>query len=77
MGIAIQDKTQWNKGLGEDAVKLVLEYGFDDLELNRIELTTDEANVRGRRCYEKCGFVRGRPVAPAPYRRRRGRATRS
>jgi RimJ/RimL family protein N-acetyltransferase len=57
LGIAIQDKSQWNKGLGEDAVRLVLEYGFDDLELNRIELTTDEANVRGRRCYEKCGFV--------------------
>jgi RimJ/RimL family protein N-acetyltransferase len=47
----------WNQGLGTDTVRLVLEYGFDDLELNRIDLTTDEDNVRGRRCYEKCGFV--------------------
>jgi RimJ/RimL family protein N-acetyltransferase len=57
LGIAIQDKTMWNKGLGTDAVRLVLEYGFNDLELHRIELTTDEDNLRGRRCYEKCGFA--------------------
>lgn len=57
LGIAIQDKREWSKGYGEDAVRLVLEYGFEDMELNRIELTTDEDNVRGRRCYEKCGFV--------------------
>jgi RimJ/RimL family protein N-acetyltransferase len=37
-------------------VRLVIDYGFDELELNRIDLTTDEENIRGRRCYEKCGF---------------------
>jgi RimJ/RimL family protein N-acetyltransferase len=25
--------------------------------LNRVELMTDADNMRGRRCYEKCGFV--------------------
>jgi RimJ/RimL family protein N-acetyltransferase len=57
LGIAIQDKSQWNKGYGTDAVKLAVEYAFGDLELNRVELTTDAQNLRGRRCYEKCGFV--------------------
>ena len=57
LGIAVQDKKQWSKGFGTDAIKLALEYGFDDLELNRIELTVDAENGRGRRCYEKCGFV--------------------
>jgi RimJ/RimL family protein N-acetyltransferase len=57
LGIAIQDKTRWNRGYGTDAVKTVLSYGFEDLDLNRIDLTTDESNVRGRRCYQKCGFV--------------------
>ncbi len=56
LGIAIQDKSQWDKGYGTETVLQVLEYGFNELELNRIELTTDEENVRGRRCYEKCGF---------------------
>ena len=56
LGIAIQDKLQWSKGFGTETIKLVLEYGFEDLDLNRIELTVDEQNARGRRCYEKCGF---------------------
>jgi len=57
LGISIHDKEEWSKGYGTDAVRLMLEYGFEDMELNRIELTTDEDNARGRRCYEKCGFV--------------------
>lgn len=56
LGIAIQDKAQWSKGYGTDTVRQVLDYGFNELDLNRIELTVDEANARGRRCYEKCGF---------------------
>lgn len=58
LGISIHDKTQWSKGYGTDAVRLVLDYAFDELELNRVELTTDEDNARGLRCYEKCGFQR-------------------
>lgn len=57
LGISIHDKSQWNKGFGTETVALVVEYAFDDLELNRVELTTDEDNVRGRRAYEKAGFV--------------------
>lgn len=56
LGIAIQDKSQWSKGYGTDTVRQVLEYTFEELELNRVELTVDEQNARGRRCYEKCGF---------------------
>jgi len=58
MGIAIQDKSLWSQGLGTDAVRLVLRYAFEDLDLNRVELTTDEENARAVRCYEKCGFRR-------------------
>ena len=58
LGIAIQDKGQWSRGYGSDAVRLVLRYAFAELGLNRVELTTDEQNARAIRCYEKCGFVR-------------------
>lgn len=57
VGIAIQDRSRWGQGLGTDALRLVLAYAFEDLELNRVELTTDVANARAIRCYEKCGFV--------------------
>jgi len=58
LGVAIHDKTQWNQGYGTDAVCLVLGYAFDELHLNRIELTTDEKNLRAIRVYEKLGFQR-------------------
>lgn len=56
LGIAIQDKSQWSRGYGTETVRQVLDYGFGEIGLNRIELTVDEQNARGRRCYEKCGF---------------------
>ena len=58
MGIAVQDKSQWNKGYGTEAVRLVLGYAFGELGLNRVELTVDEENARAVRCYRKCGFLR-------------------
>jgi RimJ/RimL family protein N-acetyltransferase len=58
LGIAIFDREYWGRGYGTDAVRLVLEYAFRELELNRIQLTTDHDNPRAIRSYEKCGFLR-------------------
>jgi RimJ/RimL family protein N-acetyltransferase len=58
LGVAIHDRTQWGKGLGTEAVRLVVDYAFEELNLNRVELTTDEENARAIRCYEKVGFER-------------------
>lgn len=57
VGIAIFDRAYWGKGFGTSAMRLVLDYAFGELELNRIELTTDTDNGRAIRSYEKCGFV--------------------
>ena len=58
IGIVVGEKSEWSRGLGTDAVRLVLGYAFGELGLNRVELTTDEDNARAIRCYEKCGFAR-------------------
>ncbi|MEX0682548.1 MAG: GNAT family protein [Dehalococcoidia bacterium] len=58
VGISILDGAHWGLGYGTEAMRLVLEYAFDELELNRVELTTDAANDRAIRSYEKCGFTR-------------------
>jgi RimJ/RimL family protein N-acetyltransferase len=58
MGIVIGDKSAWDKGYGTNTVRMVLRYAFEELELNRVDLTTDEENHRAIRCYEKCGFMR-------------------
>lgn len=57
-GIVIGDRSQWGRGLGTEALRLVLAYAFGELELNRVELTTAEDNERAIRSYKKVGFVR-------------------
>lgn len=58
VGITILDRSHWGEGYGTEAMRLVLEYAFGELELNRVDLTTDAENARAIRSYEKCGFVR-------------------
>ena len=58
LGISIGDQALWGRGLGTDAIQRVLRYAFDELALRRVQLYVDEDNLRGIRCYEKCGFVR-------------------
>ena len=57
LGIFIGDKTYWNQGYGREAIELLLQYGFNSLNLNRIYLRVDETNPGGIRCYEHAGFV--------------------
>jgi diamine N-acetyltransferase len=57
IGIAIGDKSNWNKGYGTDALRLLLKYGFQTVGLNRIWLRVYETNQRGIRAYTKAGFV--------------------
>lgn len=45
-----------NQGLGKDATKLLLDYGFDFLNLNRIYLYIVENNKIAEKLYESCGF---------------------
>lgn len=56
LGIVIGDKTCWSKGHGTEALKLMTEYGFSQLNLHRIFLTVIDFNKRAIRAYEKAGF---------------------
>jgi RimJ/RimL family protein N-acetyltransferase len=44
------------RGVGTEAVRLLLAVGFDDLELHRIFLHVFETNEAARRLYERVGF---------------------
>ena len=56
LGIFIGDKESRNKGYGTEAIKLLLDYGFNYLNLNNIKLDVFEFNQIAKACYEKCGF---------------------
>jgi hypothetical protein len=46
-----------NRGLGTEATRLIIGYGFERLGLHRISLEVYSFNPRARRVYEKVGFV--------------------
>lgn len=56
-GISIGEKAEWSKGYGTDALRAICDFGFGQLRLERIELDVYDENRRGRRSYEKAGFV--------------------
>ncbi|MEH0840971.1 GNAT family protein [Micromonospora sp. CPCC 205711] len=46
-----------DRGLGTEAVRLIVGHGFEGLGLHRISLEVFAFNPRARRAYEKVGFV--------------------
>lgn len=56
LGIFIGEKNYRNKGYGTEAIKLIIEFAFQYLNLNNIMLEVMSYNERAIKCYEKCGF---------------------
>jgi RimJ/RimL family protein N-acetyltransferase len=67
VGISIGEKSCWNQGYGTDVMRLMLQHGFDTLNLNRIFLRVYSNNQRAIRCYEKAGFVQEGCMRQAHY----------
>lgn len=57
LGVGIGEQEYWGGGYGTEACKLVIDYGFNELNLHRIELNVTDYNSRAIRAYEKLGFV--------------------
>ena len=61
MGVGLGLRKNWGKGYGTEALHLLLRYGFDQLNLNRISLSVFSNNPRAIHSYGKAGFkVEGR-----------------
>ena len=69
LGIAIGEKAEWGKGHGTDATRAICRFGFDELRLERISLCYYDGNERGRRTYEKAGFVHEGTLRSAHFAR--------
>ncbi len=52
----IGDKTFWNKGYGSESTRLILDYGFNLLNLNNIMLDVFAFNTQAVNCYNSVGF---------------------
>ena len=57
MALIIGYKVAWGKGYGTEACKLIIDHGFNALNLHRITCGTFSTNVEMMRLAEKLGFV--------------------
>ena len=56
LGIAL-GREYIGRGYGTDAVRVIVDYGFREMGLHRIQLGVAPYNPAGIRAYEKAGFV--------------------
>lgn len=56
LGISIGAPNSRSLGYGEDAIRTLLRFAFNELNLHRVALHVYAFNARAIRCYEKCGF---------------------
>jgi len=57
VGVDLMKKC-WGRGLMGEALDALVDYGFREMRLNRIEATVDPENVRCLRLMDRCGFRR-------------------
>ncbi|MGI9016188.1 MAG: GNAT family N-acetyltransferase [Euzebya sp.] len=58
LSITVPDPSRWGKGYGTEAISLAVEFGFEEMNLHRIQLSVFSYNTRALRAYERVGFVR-------------------
>lgn len=56
LGVNIGDRNHWSRGHGKEIVRLLVQYGFGQLDGREIELTTHQKNERAVACFTACGF---------------------
>ena len=57
MGMVIGDTQLHNQGIGTEAIKLLQQFIFLQLNLNRLQLEVHDYNESAIACYKKCGFI--------------------
>jgi RimJ/RimL family protein N-acetyltransferase len=57
VAIALGEREYWGKSYGTDAMRVMLRYAFNELNLRRVGLLVFDYNPRAIRSYEKAGFI--------------------
>src|SRR5262245_65576692 len=57
LGVQVGDPADRGRGFGGDAIRVLVDFGFERLRLERVWLDVFDANPDARRLYERLGFV--------------------
>jgi UDP-4-amino-4,6-dideoxy-N-acetyl-beta-L-altrosamine N-acetyltransferase len=71
LGVVLGEKAYWGQGYGSDAIRTLLRFAFEELNLHRVQLRVYEDNERAIRAYRKCGFELEGRMRDAVFRRGR------
>ena len=68
LGIQVGDPADRSKGYGGDALRVLIDFAFDQLRLERVWLDVYATNPDARRLYERVGFVHEATFRHGVYR---------
>jgi [ribosomal protein S5]-alanine N-acetyltransferase len=57
VSLVIGDKNQWGKGFATEAIKLITNYAFQVLNLNKLRAGCYEQNEGSKKAFEKAGYT--------------------
>lgn len=66
--IMLGNRSIWGQGVGRKCIQFALEYGFEELNLNRIYLSVLATNERATNLYLKVGFKEEGRLEQAQYK---------
>jgi RimJ/RimL family protein N-acetyltransferase len=69
LGIFIGERDCRGEGLGEEAVRTLCLYGFEEMNLHKVRLDVHAGNDRALKTYERVGFRREGLLRQEAYRR--------
>ncbi len=68
IGVTIGDRSQWGRGYAGEALQAVIDYCFQELNMNRIGAEIYDFNLRSIRLFEKLGFRREGALRQAVFK---------
>lgn len=61
IGITIGKKF-WGRGYGQECIRILCDYLFNELNAEKIIIEVIDKNVRAIKCYELCGFIKDKEI---------------
>ena len=57
IGLVLGDRSAWGQGIASEAIRMLSEWGFANLGLDKITAGSYQSNTGSVRAFQKCGFV--------------------
>lgn len=67
IGIIIGEKAFWGKGFATEAIKLVVDYAFNKLNLQKLIAGANKSNISSVKIFQKAGFSELRTRKNPPF----------